>query len=228
MDVRELQRRLHALGHYAGVIDGAFGPKSKAALKAALTGPRTRLTEAQISAEATAVGLTAAHVGAVYDVESNGRGVDPATGLPIILYEPHVFSRLTNRRFDASHPTVSYRQWKTRPYPKTQSERWDQLLDACALDPDAALQSASWGLGQVMGFNFAKCGFPDVWAFARAMGSGEGPQFGAMLDFIEQRGLLGALKRRDWRAFAAAYNGEGQVALYSGKLAAAYAKRGGK
>ena len=65
MDVRDLQRRLHALGCYAGAIDGSFGPASKAGLKAALTGPRDRLAPEQIAAVAASLDLTPAHVGAV-------------------------------------------------------------------------------------------------------------------------------------------------------------------
>lgn len=227
MDVKTLQRALVAAGQPV-TVDGLLGPKSRAAVLAVLKGPIDRLSAAQIAAEATALGVPPPLVGAVYDVESGGRGMDAATGLPIILYEPHVFSRLTGHVHDAGHPSISYRAWKTRPYPKTQTERWDQMLAAMAFDPGAALQSASWGLGQVMGFNFATCGFGDVWAFARRMASGEGAQFGAMLDFIEKKGLLPALKRKDWRAVASGYNGSGQVDLYAGKLAKAYAKRGGQ
>ena len=63
MDVRDFQRRLQTLGHYAGAIDGAFGAQSQAALKVALTGPRDRLNSAEIAAVATDLELTPAHVG---------------------------------------------------------------------------------------------------------------------------------------------------------------------
>ena len=108
MDVTALQRALAAAGEPI-VADGVFGPKSRAATLAVLKGPTARLSDAEIKAAALAIGASPAVVGAVYDVESGGRGMDAATGLPIILYEPHIFSRLTNHAFDRSHPVVSYR-----------------------------------------------------------------------------------------------------------------------
>lgn len=226
MDVRDFQRRLQALGHYGGAIDGTFGAKSQAALKAALTGPRDRLTPAEIAAIAAELGLTPAHVGAVYDVESNGRGFG-VDGLPIILFERHWFARLTSGRFSASHPDIS--NPKAGGYPETQAERWNQLCRAAALDPNAALQSASYGLFQIMGFNHAAAGQATPWAFAREMAAGEGAQLRAFGAFIRSKGLVDELKDKRWAAFARAYNGPAyERNAYDAKLAAAYARRGGK
>lgn len=227
MDVKTLQGLIVSAGQPI-VVDGQFGPRSRSALREVLSGPTDPVTDHDISKAAEAFGLTPAMVGAIYDVESKGRGMSSATGLPVILYEPHVFSRLTQRRFDGTHPDISYPKWKTRPYPSTQTGRYDQMLAACALAPAEALQSASWGLGQVMGFNYRVCGFSDVWAFALAMASGEPAQLQAMLAFIKSNNLIPALLRKDWRTVARVYNGAGQVDLYSRRLAEAYAKRGGK
>ena len=226
MDVRDFQRRLQTLGHYAGTIDGAFGAQSQAALKAALTGPRDRLTSAEIAAVATDLDLTPAHVGAVYDVESNGRGFGP-DGLPIILFERHWFGRLTSGRFSAAHPDIS--NPKAGGYPGTQAERWNQLCRAAALDPNAALQSASYGLFQIMGFNHAAVGQSTPWAFAREMAAGEGAHLQAFAAFIKSKGLVDELRDKRWAAFARAYNGPNYaINSYDTKLAAAYAARGGR
>ena len=227
MDVKTLQGLIVRAGQPIAV-DGVFGPKSKAALREVLSGPTDRVSPHEIERQAQSFGLTPELVGTVYDVESKGRGMSVATGLPVILYEPHVFSRMTQRRFDGSHPEISYPKWKMRPYPSTQTGRYDQMLAACALAPSEALQSASWGLGQVMGFNYRVCGYGDVWAFVTAMALGEGAQLGAMLAFIKSNGLIPVLQRKDWKAFARTYNGEGQVPLYARLLAEAYAKRGGR
>lgn len=227
MDVKTLQGLIVSAGQPIKV-DGVFGPKSKEALRRVLSGPTKPVSDHDIARAAEAFGLTPAMVGAIYEVESKGRGMSQATGLPVILYEPHVFSRLTKRQFDGSHPEISYPKWKTLPYPATQTRRYDQMLAACALAPSEAFQSASWGLGQVMGFNYRTCGFDDIWSFVRAMASGEPAQLKAMLAFIKSNGLVPAIIRKDWKAVARAYNGDGQVALYSRRLAEAYAKRGGK
>ena len=227
MDVKTLQGMIASAGQPIKA-DGVFGPKSRAALRAVLSGPSNQVSEADIAGAASSFGLTPAMVGAIYDVESRGRGMSAATGLPVILYEPHVFSRLTARRFDETHRDISYPKWKTLPYPATQTGRYDQLFAACALAPSEAFQSASWGLGQVMGFNYRVCGFDDVWRFVLAMASGERAQLEAMLAFIKGNSLIPALLRKDWRTVAKIYNGEGQVDLYARRLAEAYAKRGGR
>ncbi|WP_426041492.1 N-acetylmuramidase domain-containing protein [Brevundimonas sp. TWP2-3-4b1] len=225
MDVRDLQRRLHALGCYAGAIDGSFGPASKAGLKAALTGPRDRLAPEQIAAVAASLDLTPAHVGAVYDVESRGNGM-ASDGLPIILFERHWFARLTSGKHNA-YSAIS--NSKPGGYPKTQAERWDQMLRAVALDPNAALQSASWGLFQIMGFNHAAVGQSTPWAFAREMAAGEGAHLQAFAAFIKSKGLVDELRDKRWAAFARAYNGPNYaINAYDTKLAAAYAARGGR
>lgn len=229
MDVRELQRELLAAGEDPGAADGAYGPKTRAALASALTGDPARLTAHDIAEVAANLGLTPAHVGAVCDVESRGAGFDPATRRPIILYEPHIFHRRTGGKWSAGHPTVSYEKWRTRPYPPTQGGRYDQLLTAAGLDPDAAPSSASWGLFQIMGFNAEACGLKTPFAFALAMASSERKQLDAFSAFVRSQGLLDELKRQDWAGFASRYNGPGYEANgYHTKLAAAFKRRGGQ
>jgi hypothetical protein len=225
MDVRDLQRRLQALDCYAGAIDGSFGPASKVALRKALTGPTDRLTPDHIAAVAKDLDLTPAHVGAVYDVESRGSGMGP-TGLPIILFERHWFARLTSGKFSGD-PSIS--NPKPGGYPTAQVERWDQLMRAVALAPDAAFLSASWGLFQIMGFNHAAAGQSTPWAFVREMAAGEGAQLQAFAAFLKSKALVDELRSKRWAAFARAYNGpEFAKNDYDRKLAAAYAARGGQ
>lgn len=239
MSLRIIQEKLKAAGYDVGVVDGKWGPRTAAAVDAlfAAAGHTAAapaevggaLTEADILEAAAELNVTPAHVRAVIDVESRGEGMDPATGLPIILYEPHVFHRETGGRFSAKHGGVSYAKWKTKPYPRTQAERWDQLRYAQKLDNAAALRSASWGLFQIMGFNHAECGFDTVEAFVDAMAEGEGAQLWAFVAYVKARGLDRALRRGDWATFAKAYNGPGYAQHgYHTKLAEAYRRHGGR
>lgn len=164
-----------------------------------------------------------AAIRAVDDVESNGNGFGP-DGRPTILFEPHVFSRLTNHRFDSSYGGVSYPKWGAKPYPKTQKERWDQLLFAANLDRDAAYQSASYGRFQIMGFNFASCAFSTVQDFVAAMGVSERDQLFAFVQFVLFQHLDDELSAHAWLPFATRYNGPGQAQAYAAKLAAAHAR----
>ena len=92
---------------------------------------------------------------AVLTVETRGFGYLPDRR-PQILFERHWFSRLTNRRFDGAHPDISNRS--PGGY-KGGAAEYARLAQARALDEEAALKSASWGLPQIMGFNHAGAGF---------------------------------------------------------------------
>jgi hypothetical protein len=122
---------------------------------------------------------------AVAAVESAGDGFLPAPSeLPKILFEGHAFHRLTQGRFDAKHPTLSYPKWTKQFYSKTGAGEWDRLNAASALDRAAAQQSASWGMFQIMGFNYALCGYTDVEAFVAQNRAGAPQQLECFVRFI--------------------------------------------
>src|SRR6202011_4989611 len=81
------------------------------------------------------------------------------------------------------------------------------LSRAIAKDRSAALQSASWGLGQLLGKNFAASGFPDVETMVAAMSESEDAQLAAVASFLTARHLDISLKAHDWTSFARGYNG---------------------
>jgi hypothetical protein len=179
------------------------------------------LTPAEIEAAAARMSVEPACVRAVLKVESKGSGFG-ADGRPLILYEPHIFSRLTDNQYDATHPTVSYKTWKERPYPKTQADRYKQLAEAYALDAEAALSSASWGLFQIMGMNYAACGFSSASAFVSDMAQSEANMLKSFEAFVRKNAILDELQRKDWAGFARVYNGPGQVDTYAKLLEDAY------
>lgn len=225
MTRKDLQRRLARLGHYEGAIDGIFGPRSKSAVIATLTdGPDHPLTAHDVVEAAARLKVEPAKVWTVYDVEASGSAF--ISGRPTILFEPHRFSRATGHRYDASHPRLSSRSWNRTLYPVGQAARYQQLVDAVALDVDAGFASASYGGFQILGENFAVCGAPDPWSFAWRQAQTEGDQLEAFVLFIEGRGLASALRRGDWAAFAKGYNGTAYRAnKYDERLAAAYDRR---
>lgn len=182
-----------------------------------------RLTLDQLRASAERLGCEMAAIQAVVKVESFGAGF-ARDGRPIILYEPHVFSRMTQHRFDATHPHLSYRSWRKGNYPRTQEARWAQIKEAYALDPEAALGGASWGLFQILGENHAVCGFPTPSAFVADISQNEERQLMAFEAFVRSKGLVDELKNKDWDGFARVYNGPGQVPTYGRLLREAYAQ----
>lgn len=162
-------------------------------------------------------------VAAVAEVESGRLGGFGPDDKLIILFERHLFSRKTNSEYDASHPTISNRT--PGGYPHTQAERWAQLTQAYALNPEAALQSASYGRFQVLGQNFSNLGLPDAKAYVAKLAKSEKDQLEAFEGFVKANHLDGALRSKNWAAFASGYNGPGYAANhYDQKMADAYAR----
>lgn len=183
------------------------------------------LNKDQITAAAQTIGLDYATVAAVSSVESSGNGFDASSKFPIILFEGHIFSKLTKGKYDQSNPTISYPIWTTKFYAGSQSGERKRLEQAVALDRDAALQSASWGLFQIMGMNYAYCGCSSIQDFVNKMCQSEQMQLQLFLKFIQSKNLIPYLKAHAWEKFASAYNGPAyKKNNYDVKLANAYLK----
>jgi hypothetical protein len=166
------------------------------------------------------IGVGAAELWAVLGVETTGCGFLPDRR-PKILFERHVFSRETRGSFDASDPDIS----SPAPggYGQSGAAQYVRLQRAIGLDRQAALRSASWGIGQVMGNNASAAGYANVETMVTGMASSESEQLLAMTRFIASQGLAAALKTHDWPAFARGYNGPDYAARsYDTRLGASY------
>jgi hypothetical protein len=172
---------------------------------------------------AQALEIEEATLRAVAEVEAAGSGfLPPPSQKPKVLFEGHAFHRLTGGRYSKAHPNISYPKWNRKKYSGSLAGEWRRLDDACQLDRIAALQSASWGLFQIMGFNYPYCGCADVEAFVAAQHEGATQQLALFVKFVSRPPYLPALRAHNWAAFAKAYNGPGYAQnKYDSKLAAA-------
>ena len=169
-------------------------------------------------------GIELAALRAVVAVEAAGSGFDKE-GRPKILFEPHIFWRLLDPedREDARSEGLAYPKWGEQPYPKGSDAQYERLIDAMEYDPTAALQSCSWGMGQVMGSNHKMVGFATVEEMVFACMDSEANQVRMMVNFIKNAKLMTAIQNHDWAAFARGYNGPGYAKnAYDVKLAQAY------
>jgi N-acetylmuramidase len=189
------------------------------------------LSQADLDEVAAAINVERAAVKSVYEVEAQGAGF---LGLkPKILFEGHIFWRLLEQagkrpqQFVAGNEDVLYPAWTTRFYLGGLQEH-DRLEKAKAIDESLALQSASWGLFQIMGSNYQAAGFDSVENFIAAMQQSERAHLDAFASFISEtryqsvtlRELLAA---KEWGKFARAYNGPGyRTNKYDTKLQSAY------
>lgn len=161
---------------------------------------------------------------AVAQVESAGDGfMKPPDDRPKILFEGHTFKRLTGGMYDLSNPTISYPYDAKRNKIFYAMDQWKRLEEASALNRPAAVKSASWGMFQIMGFNYAISGFNNVEDFVTAMMSGADAQLEAFSWFLKTSKCVGPLQRLDWSELALNYNGKDYAAgNYHGKMKAAY------
>lgn len=180
------------------------------------------ITPADYARAAARLHCSVAAVMAVAEVESRGNGFNP-DGSPKTLFEAHQFHRLTQGRWDATHPTISVPKWDRSLYGATWQQEAARLALAGSLDRTAARQATSWGRFQVMGFNAQAIGFHDVDDFVAAMWEGEGRHLDAFVGYVLANRLDDELRDLRWGDFARSYNGPAYaINRYDVKLAAAY------
>lgn len=188
-----------------------------------------RQTIADLVAAAHEHELEPASLLAIAEVESGGRALFDVNGRkePAIRFEGHYFDRrLSGAQRDHARKTGLAAPVAGKVVnPASQALRWQLLERAMAVSRKAALESTSWGLGQVMGAHWQWLGYRSVDELvAEARGSIAG-QVRLMLRFIVKAGLIGTLKQRDWRGFATRYNGPAFARnRYDIKMAEAHAR----
>ena len=161
---------------------------------------------------AKSIGIEPATLKAVIDVEAAGRGF-LRNGKPKILFEGHIFwNQLLAKGINPNNHlngnlNILYPNWTRKFYIGGVGE-YRRLDKAILIHEEAALKSASWGLFQVMGFNFHLTKYSDVHAFVDAMYQSEYEHLQAFLGYITNRNLIVHLKNKNWAAFASGYNGK--------------------
>lgn len=158
-----------------------------------------KLTVSQIADVACEFGLPLSKVRAVIDVESGGIGFASDTGKIIIQFEPSWFKRKS--------PYTPSGKWSQNGVER-QSQEWIAFNNAFAKNPNAAMESTSIGLMQVMGFHYKLLGFKTVgemWDYAK---ESEANQLRLGMRFIKSNAkMYKALKEGDYATFAYYYNG---------------------
>jgi hypothetical protein len=187
------------------------------------------LTDADFARAAKELNVEEAAIRAVAEVEAAGAGFI-ADGRPAILYEAHVFHEETDGAFsnakDRRGVALSSPTWNKNLYGATGAAQHARYEDARKLDADAANKACSWGTFQILGQNYASCGFDNSQDFVDAMWSG-GPSahLDAFVKFIKANNLDGSLRNKQWATFARGYNGPAYAQnAYDKKMANAYAR----
>jgi hypothetical protein len=184
------------------------------------------LSEADLNDLAQELGVDVAAVKAVRVVEAGGTGFWGER--PKILFERHVFwRRLKQSDVEPRHHSGGNEDILARLTGGYSGgiKEYERINRAKLIHSDAALESASWGLFQIMGYHWDSLGYPDVNKFVELMHTSEGEQLKAFGRFLKVNNLVGHLKNHDWAKFAKGYNGPAyKKNHYDKKLAKAYAK----
>ena len=186
------------------VAGGVLGGVSAPQVGGMFSGQGKPLSATGLSKAAGDMGIQLPVLWAVITVETKGCGFLPDRR-PVILFERHVFHERTNGKFDGVAPDLS--NPTPGEYGPGGAFQYDRLKRAVALDRKAALESASWGLGQIMGYHAPKVGFTDIEAMVKAMADSEDVQLQGMVGFIAENKLSKLLQQKDWAGFARRYNG---------------------
>lgn len=174
------------------------------------------IRRAEIADMARDVGIQPSMLLAIVDKESVGAGF-LNDSRPVILFERHKFYQFTKAKYGtdtaeqwrAENPNICFPVWTQDAYRGGAGE-WERFEIARTMEAEIAMLSTSWGLMQVMGFNFSICGYGAVQDMVQDMMTDERLQMRAAVNFIcKQPNLYNAAKKLNFQGVALAYNGAG-------------------
>ena len=189
-----------------------------------------KLTDDRIAEIARENGIHPAALLAVKLIESGTKSGFLDSGKPQILFEGHVFYKylkanvksLDMNKLCAQYPNIVYPKWDRSKYFGGEKE-WPRLEQARKINLKYANYAASWGMFQVMGFNYKTCGCKSIDEFVEKMCTSQEQQLLLTLNFLKNSNLIVPLQKRQWATFAKGYNGPGFAQnKYHIKLQAAY------
>ena len=191
----------------------------------------SRLTDDDYVAVASRLGVEVAAIKAVVEIEAgvSHKGFS-APGLPLINFDLSMFRRSARRKginlskYQKTHAVVFSRP-NARAYGSQQAGQHARLKAARTIDNVAAIEGTFWGMFQIGGFNWEKCGAKDIDEFVELMSRSERDQLELFAAFLISTGLDRHLKNKNWAAFARGYNGPSYASRgYHTRMASAYAK----
>lgn len=186
-------------------------------------GAAKRLTDYDIPRIGHRIGVGEDELHAFMEVEASGSGFD-SQGRPKMLFEPHQFYKNLSgkQREQAVKEGLAYPSWGEKPYPK---DSYPRLQKAIAINETAALKSASWGLGQILGSNYAMVGYKSPQSMVMSFMEDEANHLDAIVSFLIAADIADDLKAHRWEIVARVYNGPLYAKHdYHGRMKRAYEK----
>lgn len=169
------------------------------------------LTDEDFEIVAKQLGVEVAAIKAVVKIEAGPKLQGFwAPGVPVANYAQSLFNKYKAK--------AKGRKIKDGKVPSGLSgyalKEWTSIVNARKINADAADMGTYWGMFQIGGFNYKLCGCESVEEMVAKVCESEFSQLEMFAVFIQNSGMLEALKKKDWTTFARKYNGP------------SYAKRG--
>lgn len=180
------------------------------------------LTDEDFEVVAEELGVEVAAIKAVVRIEAGAKLQGFwAPGVPVANYVQSLFKKYNGK--------VKGRKLKDAKVPDGLSgyalKEWTALTKARRINADAADMGTYWGMFQIGGYNYKLCGCKSVEEMVDKVSESEFSQLEMFAVFIQNAGMLEALKKKDWTAFARKYNGPSYAKRgYHTRMAKEYAK----
>ena len=180
------------------------------------------LTEEDFKIVAEQLGVEVAAIKAVVTIEAGPKLQGFwAPGVPVANYVQSLFNK-----YNAKH------KGRKMPNAKVPSglsgyalKEWTALTNARKKNAEAADMGTYWGMFQIGGFNYKQCGCKSVEEMVGKICESEFSQLEMFAVFVRNSGMLDALRKKDWAAFARKYNGPSYAKRgYHTRMAKEYAK----
>jgi hypothetical protein len=147
---------------------------------------------------------------AFVNIESRGSGFLPSRR-PSILFESYQFFKnlkavgIDPYQYIRQYPDIITDKWVNNY--KGGEKEWLRLEKASEIHKEAAQLSTSWGLLQIMGFNYKRTGERSISEFVTKMSKDEFTQLSLGIEFIRSVNIVPLMIQKDFNGMARIYNG---------------------
>jgi len=187
-----------------------------------------RISKDEIGALAQEIDVPRANMLALIRQESSNSGFqlhEDNYWRPVVRLELHQLNRRTDGMFHKERPDLFKARFNIKDGNVPQAVHYSRMNEALLIaealfGAEPIFASTSWGLCQVMGFNFRPAGSGTIERFIHRMATSEREQVKAAITFIDSHpAMRRALANRDWETFALHYNGSARAKRYAQELA---------
>ena len=231
MSAQTKNEKKSEVAEMVGVLDNIIGPTGKldevnvrarvdSIPEEDISTRYSGLTDEDFELVASELNIEIAAIKAVVEIEAGKqmRGFW-APGVPVINFDQTMYSRFRRKNKSAGVADAKV--------PEGLSgyglREWTQYIKARKVNSDAAALGTFWGMFQIGGFNYRKCGCETIDEYIRLMSYSELEQLELFAAFITNTGMLADLRQKNWAAFARKYNGPSyRKRGYHTKMATAY------